>query len=199
MRNKKLRGYPFLKIGDNFNNFYKNYLPFELTQAQKRVLKEIRKDVLGNAQMNRLLQGDVGSGKTLVAFLCMIMAVDNGFQACIMKPTEIFGSTTHKTISEYTKNLKIEIGILTGSSTMKQRTELHKKLKSGEISILIGTHALLEDNVEFKNLGFVVIDEQHRFGVAQRSKLWKKNKYPPHILVMMFYSNSKNFIYDIIW
>ena len=184
MRNKKLRGYPFLKIGDNFNNFYKNYLPFELTQAQKRVLKEIRKDVLGNAQMNRLLQGDVGSGKTLVAFLCMIMAVDNGFQACIMAPTEILAQQHMKTISEYTKNLKIEIGILTGSSTMKQRTELHKKLKSGEISILIGTHALLEDNVEFKNLGFVVIDEQHRFGVAQRSKLWKKNKYPPHILVM---------------
>ena len=185
MRNKKLRGYPFLKIGDNFNNFYKNYLPFELTQAQKRVLKEIRKDVLGNAQMNRLLQGDVGSGKTLVAFLCMIMAVDNGFQACIMEaPTEILAQQHMQTISEYTKNLKIEIGILTGSSTMKQRTELHKKLKSGEISILIGTHALLEDNVEFKNLGFVVIDEQHRFGVAQRSKLWKKNKYPPHILVM---------------
>ena len=184
MRNKKLRGYPFLKIGDNFNNFYKNHLPFELTQAQKRVLKEIRKDVLGNAQMNRLLQGDVGSGKTLVAFLCMIMAVDNGFQACIMAPTEILAQQHMQTISEYTNNLKIEIGILTGSSTMKQRTELHKKLKSGEISILIGTHALLEDNVEFKNLGFVVIDEQHRFGVAQRSKLWKKNKYPPHILVM---------------
>ena len=184
MRNKKLRGYPFLKIGDNFNNFYKNHLPFELTQAQKRVLKEIRKDVLGNAQMNRLLQGDVGSGKTLVAFLCMIMAVDNGFQACIMAPTEILAQQHMQTISEYTNNLKIEIGILTGSSTMKQRAELHKKLKSGEISILIGTHALLEDNVEFKNLGFVVIDEQHRFGVAQRSKLWKKNKYPPHILVM---------------
>ena len=184
MRNKKLRGYPFLKIGDNFNNFYENYLPFELTQAQKRVLKEIRKDVRGNAQMNRLLQGDVGSGKTLVAFLCMIMAVDNGFQACIMAPTEILAQQHMQTISEYTNNLKIEIGILTGSSTMKKRTELHKKLKSGEISILIGTHALLEDNVEFKNLGFVVIDEQHRFGVAQRSKLWKKNKYPPHILVM---------------
>ena len=183
-RNKKLRGYPFGKIGDNFNNFYKNHLPFELTQAQKRVLKEIRKDVRGNAQMNRLLQGDVGSGKTLVAFLCMIMAVDNGFQACIMAPTEILAQQHMQTISEYTKNLKIEVGILTGSSTMKQRAELHKKLKSGEISILIGTHALLEDNVEFKNLGFVVIDEQHRFGVAQRSKLWKKNKYPPHILVM---------------
>ena len=184
MRNKKLRGYPFLKIGDNFNNFYKNHLPFELTQAQKRVLKEIRKDVRGNAQMNRLLQGDVGSGKTLVAFLCMIMAVDNGFQACIMAPTEILAQQHMQTISEYTINLKIEIGILTGSSTMKQRTELHKKLKSGEINILIGTHALLEDNVEFENLGFVIIDEQHRFGVAQRSKLWKKNKYPPHILVM---------------
>jgi len=183
-RNKKLRGYTFGKIGDNFNNFYKNHLPFELTQAQKRVLKEIRKDVRGNAQMNRLLQGDVGSGKTLVAFLCMIMAVDNGFQACIMAPTEILAQQHMQTISEYTNNLKIEIGILTGSSTMKQRAELHKKLKSGEISILIGTHALLEDNVEFKNLGFVVIDEQHRFGVAQRSKLWKKNKYPPHILVM---------------
>ncbi len=153
-------------------------------EAQKRVLKEIRKDVQGNAQMNRLLQGDVGSGKTLVAFLSMLMAVDNNFQACIMAPTEILAQQHMETISDFTKNMKLEIGILTGSSKTKQRRELHEKLESGEINILIGTHALLEDKVKFKNLGLVIIDEQHRFGVAQRSKLWKKNDYPPHVLVM---------------
>ena len=183
-RTKKLKGYPFPIIGDNFNEFYNNHLPFLLTGAQKRVLKEIRKDVQGNAQMNRLLQGDVGSGKTLVAFLSMLMAVDNGFQACIMAPTEILAQQHMVTISDLIEKMNIEVGILTGSSKTKQRIELHEKLENGEINILIGTHALLEDKVKFKNLAFVVIDEQHRFGVAQRAKLWKKNKFPPHMLVM---------------
>jgi len=184
IRIKKLKGYPFPIIGDNFNEFYKNYLPFELTGAQKRVLKEIRKDVQGNAQMNRLLQGDVGSGKTLVAFLSMLIAVDNGFQACIMAPTEILAQQHMQTIKEFTKKMNLEVEILTGSSKTKQRKELHEKLENGEINILIGTHALLEDKVQFENLGLVIIDEQHRFGVAQRSKLWKKNDFPPHVLVM---------------
>jgi len=184
IRIKKLKGYPFSVISTHFNEFYNNHLPFDLTEAQKRVLKEIRKDVQGNAQMNRLLQGDVGSGKTLVAFLSMLMAVDNNFQACIMAPTEILAQQHMETISDFTKNMKLEIGILTGSSKTKQRRELHEKLESGKINILIGTHALLEDKVKFKNLGLVIIDEQHRFGVAQRSKLWKKNDYPPHVLVM---------------
>ena len=184
IRTKKLKGYPFPIIGDNFNEFYNNHLPFELTGAQKRVLKEIRKDVQGNAQMNRLLQGDVGSGKTLVAFLSMLMAVDNGFQACIMAPTEILAQQHLVTILDFTKNMNLEVGILTGSSKVKERKELHDRLESGEINILIGTHALLEDKVLFENLGLVIIDEQHRFGVAQRSKLWKKNDFPPHMLVM---------------
>ena len=184
IRTKKLKGYPFPIIGDNFNEFYNSHLPFELTGAQKRVLKEIRKDVQGNAQMNRLLQGDVGSGKTLVAFLSMLMAVDNNFQACIMAPTEILAQQHLETLSEFTKDMNLEIGILTGSSKAKARKDLHEKLESGTLNLLIGTHALLEDNVVFKNLGLVVIDEQHRFGVAQRSKLWKKNEFPPHVLVM---------------
>ena len=184
IRTKKLKGYPFPIIGDNFNEFYNNHLPFELTGAQKNVLKEIRKDVQGNAQMNRLLQGDVGSGKTLVAFLSMLMAVDNNFQACIMAPTEILAQQHLETLSEFTKDMNLEIGILTGSSKAKERKDLHEKLENGTLNLLIGTHALLEDKVVFKNLGLVVIDEQHRFGVAQRSKLWKKNEFPPHVLVM---------------
>ena len=184
IRKKKLKGYPFPIIGDNFNEFYNNHLPFELTGAQKNVLKEIRKDVQGNAQMNRLLQGDVGSGKTLVAFLSMLMAVDNNFQACIMAPTEILAQQHLETLYEFTKDMRLEIGILTGSSKAKERKNLHEKLENGTLNLLIGTHALLEDKVVFKNLGLVVIDEQHRFGVAQRSKLWKKNEFPPHVLVM---------------
>tara|TARA_Y100001954_G_scaffold129396_1_gene138511 strand:- start:2716 stop:4815 length:2100 start_codon:yes stop_codon:yes gene_type:complete len=184
IRTQKIKGYPFPIIGDNFNSFYNNHLPFNLTEAQKRVLKEIRKDVQGNAQMNRLLQGDVGSGKTLVAFLCMLMAVDNGFQACIMAPTEILAQQHFETLSEYTKEMNLEIGILTGSSKSKERKVLHEKLENGTLNLLIGTHALLEEKVVFNNLGLVVIDEQHRFGVAQRSKLWKKNDFPPHVLVM---------------
>tara|TARA_B110000914_G_scaffold157033_1_gene138069 strand:- start:253 stop:2352 length:2100 start_codon:yes stop_codon:yes gene_type:complete len=184
IRTKRLKGYPFPKIDTHFNNFYNNHIPFELTGAQKRVLKEIRRDVQSEAQMNRLLQGDVGSGKTLVAFLSMLIAVDNGFQAAIMAPTEILARQHMDTISEYCKELDVKVGILTGSSKTKERKELHEKLESGELNILIGTHALIEDKVKFRNLGLVIIDEQHRFGVSQRSKLWKKNDFPPHMLVM---------------
>ena len=184
IRTKRLKGYPFPKIDLHFNNFYNNHIPFELTGAQKRVLKEIRRDVQSEAQMNRLLQGDVGSGKTLVAFLSMLIAVDNGFQAAIMAPTEILARQHMDTISEYCKELDVKVGILTGSSKTKERKELHEKLESGELNILIGTHALIEDKVKFRNLGLVIIDEQHRFGVSQRSKLWKKNDFPPHMLVM---------------
>ena len=184
IRKTKSKGYSFAEIGDFFNNYYNNYLDFPLTNAQKRVLKEIRKDVRGNQQMNRLLQGDVGSGKTIVAILSMLIAIDNGFQACIMAPTEILAQQHFKTISDELSKLDIEIDILTGSKKNKERRILLEKLEGGQINLLIGTHALLEDNVKFSNLGFVVIDEQHRFGVAQRAKLWKKNINPPHVLVM---------------
>jgi ATP-dependent DNA helicase RecG len=184
IRNNKFIGYSLSQLGDNFNNYYKDHLKFELTNAQKRVIKEIRLDVKGNKQMNRLLQGDVGSGKTIVALLSMLMAIDNGFQACIMAPTEILAQQHYETISNELAEMDININILTGSKKIKERRELLKELENGDIQLLVGTHALLEDKVEFNNLGFVVIDEQHRFGVAQRAKLWKKNKYPPHILVM---------------
>ena len=184
IRKTKSKGYSFAEIGDFFNNYYNNHLDFPLTNAQKRVLKEIRKDVRGNQQMNRLLQGDVGSGKTIVAILSMLIAIDNGFQACIMAPTEILAQQHFKTISDELSKLDIEIDILTGSKKTKERRILLEKLEGGQINLLIGTHALLEDNVKFSNLGFVVIDEQHRFGVAQRAKLWKKNINPPHVLVM---------------
>jgi ATP-dependent DNA helicase RecG len=183
-RNKKFKGYPFENLGEGFNDFYNKHLPFELTGAQKRVLKEIRNDVRNPQQMNRLLQGDVGSGKTLVALLSMLMAVDNGYQACLMAPTEILARQHFATISEYLQAQNIKVAILTGSTKTKERRILHEQLENGEIDILIGTHALIEDKVKFKNLAFVVIDEQHRFGVAQRAKLWKKNKFPPHMLVM---------------
>jgi len=183
-RSKKFKGYAFENLGEGFNDFYKKYLPFELTGAQKRVLKEIRNDVRNPQQMNRLLQGDVGSGKTLVALLSILMAVDNGYQACLMAPTEILARQHFTTISAYLKEQNIKVAILTGSTKTKERRVLHEQLENGEIDILIGTHALLEDKVKFQNLAFVVIDEQHRFGVAQRSKLWKKNKFPPHVLVM---------------
>ena len=183
-RNKKFKGYPFENLGDGFNEFYNKHLPFDLTGAQKRVLKEIRNDVRNPQQMNRLLQGDVGSGKTLVALLSMLMAVDNGYQACLMAPTEILARQHFTTISEYLEAQNIKVAILTGSSKTKERRVLHEQLENGEIDILIGTHALIEDKVKFQNLAFVVIDEQHRFGVAQRAKLWKKNKFPPHMLVM---------------
>jgi len=184
IRNKKFKGYPFENLGEGFNEFYNKHLPFELTGAQKRVLKEIRNDVRNPKQMNRLLQGDVGSGKTLVALLSMLMAVDNGYQACLMAPTEILARQHFATISEYLQAQNIKVAILTGSTKTKERRILHEQLENGEIDILIGTHALIEDKVKFQNLAFVVIDEQHRFGVAQRAKLWKKNKFPPHMLVM---------------
>jgi ATP-dependent DNA helicase RecG len=183
-RRQKCKGYNLDNLGEGFNDFYKKYLPFELTGAQKRVLKEIRNDVRNPQQMNRLLQGDVGSGKTLVALLSMLMAVDNGFQACLMAPTEILARQHFTTISTYLKEQEIKVAILTGSTKTKERMVLHDQLENGEIDLLIGTHALLEDKVKFKNLAFVVIDEQHRFGVAQRAKLWKKNEFPPHMLVM---------------
>lgn len=184
IRKHKIKGQAFKIVGENFNNFYQNHLPFELTNAQKRVLKEIRNDMGSNAQMNRLLQGDVGSGKTIVALMCMLMAKDNGFQSCLMAPTEILANQHFIGLTELAKDLDINIQILTGSSKTKERKLIHKALENGTLDILIGTHALLEDKVQFKNLGLAIIDEQHRFGVEQRSKLWKKNTIPPHILVM---------------
>ena len=183
-RKKKFKGFAFENLGKCFYEFYNNHIPFELTGAQKRVLKEIRNDVRKPQQMNRLLQGDVGSGKTLVALLSMLMAVDNGFQSCLMAPTEILARQHFETISIYLEKQDIKVAILTGSTKIKDRRTLHENLESGEIDLLIGTHALLEDKVVFQNLALVVIDEQHRFGVAQRAKLWKKNKFPPHVLVM---------------
>ena len=180
----KIKGFPFLQVGDYFNTFFKSHLPFELTNAQKRVLKEIRNDLGSNAQMNRLLQGDVGSGKTIVALMSMLIALDNGFQACLMAPTAILSVQHYNGLYQLCKNLNISIKLLTGSSNTLERREIHESLENGELQILIGTHALLEDTVKFKNLGLAIIDEQHRFGVAQRSKLWKKNISPPHILVM---------------
>ena len=184
IRKHKIKGFPFEIIGENFNNFYNNHLPFELTNAQKRVLKEIRNDLGSHAQMNRLLQGDVGSGKTIVALMCMLIAKDNGFQSCLMAPTEILANQHFNGITELAKELNINIRILTGSSKIAQRRIIHEELENGTLDIIIGTHALLEDKVQFKNLGFAVIDEQHRFGVEQRSKLWTKSQIPPHVLVM---------------
>ncbi|KAB1229681.1 ATP-dependent DNA helicase RecG [Chryseobacterium viscerum] len=177
-------GNPFPIIGDHFNDFYENYLPFELTNAQKRVLKEIRMDMKRPIQMNRLLQGDVGSGKTMVALLTMLIAMDNGFQSCLMAPTEILAQQHYNGIKELLEKTGINIRILTGSSKAAERRIIHEELENGTLSILVGTHAVLEDKVKFKNLGLAIIDEQHRFGVAQRAKLWAKNKIPPHILVM---------------
>ncbi len=183
-REHSYRGFVFSKVGENFNRFYTNHLPFELTNAQKRVIKEIRMDMGSGKQMNRLLQGDVGSGKTLVALMNMLISLDNGFQACLMAPTEILANQHYETISQLLKPLNLNVGILTGSKKTKARALLHQQLTSGELHILIGTHALFEDTVQFKNLGLVVIDEQHRFGVEQRGKMWKKNTQPPHVLIM---------------
>jgi ATP-dependent DNA helicase RecG len=184
-RENKFKGFKFEKVGFNFNTFYKNFLPFELTGAQKKVVKEIRKDVNRNIQMNRLLQGDVGSGKTLVALMTMLLAMDNGFQSCLMAPTEILARQHFQSVTKFLQGMNVEIGLLTGSTKASERKVLHSNLETGRVQILIGTHALIEDVVVFKNLGLVVIDEQHRFGVAQRAKLWQKNDLiPPHILVM---------------
>jgi ATP-dependent DNA helicase RecG len=184
VRKTRIKGYPFKSVGDYFNRFYKQHLPFELTTAQKRVLREIRRDVGSNAQMNRLLQGDVGSGKTIVAFMSMLIGLDNGFQACIMAPTEILSVQHYNSLLKWCNKLNISIFLLTGSTKASDRKIIHEKLQNGSLDILVGTHALLEDKVRFKNLGIAIIDEQHRFGVAQRSKLWKKNERPPHILIM---------------
>lgn len=181
---QKSKGVRMTEVGDAFNDFYKNHIPFELTGAQKRVLKEIRHDLNTGHHMNRLLQGDVGSGKTLVALLTMLLAIGNGFQSAIMAPTEILAIQHNESISELVAKLNVKVALLTGSTKKKDRVILHEQLRSGEIDILIGTHALLEDIVQFKNLGIVVIDEQHRFGVAQRARMWKKNELPPHVLIM---------------
>ena len=183
--NQKIyHGFRFGSIGEYFNTFYKNNLPFELTNAQKKVLKEIRTDVGSGKHMNRLLQGDVGSGKTIVALMTMLMALDNGFQACLMAPTEILAAQHFESISALLKGMNINVGLLTGSTKISVRRKIHEQLLSGEMHILLGTHALIEPKVQFKNLGMVVVDEQHRFGVEQRAKLWKKNTNPPHVLIM---------------
>ncbi len=183
-RKLKLRGIVFPTVGDCFNTFYKEYLPFELTGAQKRVIKEIRADMGSGRQMNRLLQGDVGSGKTLVALMAMLLAVDNHCQACIMAPTEILATQHYATIKAFLKDMDIKVALLTGSTKKKERSVLLPAIASGEVQIVIGTHALIEETVVFASLGLAIIDEQHRFGVEQRSRLWKKNTMVPHVLVM---------------
>ena len=184
LRSQKFKGIGFSNIGYYFNTFYKEHLPFDLTNAQKRVLKEIRAAVGSGKQMNRLLQGDVGSGKTLVALMSMLMSLDNGYQACMMAPTEILATQHYESLSQMLSGLDVSVELLTGSTKKKERERILSELKEGNVQILIGTHALIEDDVVFKNLGMAIIDEQHRFGVAQRAKLWAKNEYPPHVLIM---------------
>ncbi|MFO7940785.1 MAG: ATP-dependent DNA helicase RecG [Bacteroidales bacterium] len=184
LRNQKLNGYVFKHVGNAFTTFYHQQLPFELTGAQKRVLKEIRKDMGSGKQMNRLLQGDVGSGKTLVALMTMLLAVDNGFQACMMAPTEILATQHYESVTDMLKGMDVKVQLLTGSTRSAERKKMHTALLAGDIDILVGTHALIEDVVQFQQLGVAVIDEQHRFGVAQRARLWKKSQQPPHVLVM---------------
>ena len=181
---KKTQGFVFRKVSTHFNTFFNDYLPFQLTGAQKRVMKEIRKDMGSGLHMNRMLQGDVGSGKTLVALLSILIALDNGFQTCLMAPTEILATQHYNSIKEFVGQMGVEVALLTGSVKTAQRKIIHGKLEDGSLDILIGTHALIEDKVKFKNVGLAVIDEQHRFGVAQRAKLWRKNVQPPHVLVM---------------
>ncbi|HRY99764.1 MAG TPA: ATP-dependent DNA helicase RecG, partial [Bacteroidales bacterium] len=183
LRKEKSRGIVFPKVGEHFNAFY-SALPFPLTAAQKNVMREIRKDLGSGKQMNRLLQGDVGSGKTLVALMSMLIAIDNGCQACIMAPTEILAGQHFNTLRQFLQEIPVNIGLLTGSTRQAERRKLHSALEDGSLHILVGTHALLEDNVKFRQLGLVVIDEQHRFGVEQRARLWEKGDTPPHILVM---------------
>jgi ATP-dependent DNA helicase RecG len=183
-RTRKYKGFVFSSVGNFFNSFYYNNLPFSLTEAQKKVMKEIRRDLGSGKQMNRLLQGDVGSGKTLVALMSMLIAIDNGFQTCLMAPTEILANQHYETICKMVEGLGINVSLLTGSSKRSLRKNIDESLKDSSLNILIGTHALIEENVRFNNLGLVIIDEQHRFGVAQRARLWEKNLNPPHVLVM---------------
>ncbi len=184
VRSKRIKGHLFGLVGDHFNTFYNQHLPFELTDAQKRVIREIRADMGTGRQMNRLLQGDVGSGKTLVALMCMLIAIDNGYQTSLMAPTEILAQQHFATLNKFLGKMDLNINLLTGSTKTSQRKVIHEELKSGKLNLLIGTHALIEDTVQFNNLGMVVIDEQHRFGVAQRARLWQKSNIPPHVLVM---------------
>jgi ATP-dependent DNA helicase RecG len=183
-RKQKIKGHLFEKVGSYFNNFFRDHLVFELTEAQKRVIKEIRLDMGTGRQMNRLLQGDVGSGKTIVALLLMLIAIDNDYQACLVAPTEILAQQHYQSLSAQLKKINLTVALLTGSTTKKDRESIHQGLQNGELNILIGTHAVFEDTVQFKQLGLAIIDEQHRFGVAQRAKLWQKNEMPPHVLVM---------------
>jgi len=183
-RHKKFKGHVFQSVGSNFNDFFYDHLPFDLTGAQKRVVKEIRKDMGTGRQMNRLLQGDVGSGKTMVALMSMLIALDNGFQCCLMAPTEILANQHFSSIQKFLGEMKVNLKLLTGSTKKSDRAIIHEELLNGSLNILVGTHALLEDIVQFKSLGLVVIDEQHRFGVTQRARLWRKNYIPPHVLVM---------------
>lgn len=183
-RHRFSKGAVFGKVGNYFNTFYKKYLPFELTEAQKRVIKEVRTDTATGKQMNRLLQGDVGSGKTIVALLTMLIAADNGFQSCLMAPTEVLAQQHYKNISSLLANMPVEVGLLTGSAKAATRKSIQEKLSGGSLHILIGTHAVIEKDVQFKNLGLAIVDEQHKFGVAQRAMLWEKNNIPPHVLVM---------------
>ena len=183
-RHQSSRGVVFEKVGDFFNTFYNKYLPFELTGAQKRVLKEIRTDTARGRQMNRLLQGDVGSGKTIVALLSMLLAADNGFQSCLMAPTEILAQQHYHGLTELLKDMGVELALLTGSTKTAARKKIMQGLQDGSLHFVVGTHAVIEEKVQFHNLGFVVVDEQHRFGVAQRAKLWEKAVVPPHVLVM---------------
>jgi len=183
-RHKKFKGHVFSKVGDYFNDFFYNHLPFELTNAQKRVVREIRKDMGTGRQMNRLLQGDVGSGKTMVALMSMLIALDNGFQCCLMAPTEILANQHYVSILKFLGDMTVKVKLLTGSTKKGERAIIHSELLNGNLHLLIGTHALLEDIVQFESLGLVIIDEQHRFGVTQRAKLWRKNYIPPHVLVM---------------
>ena len=183
-RKKKIKGLVFKKVGDSFNSFFKNNLSFELTNAQKTVIKEIRKDLGSGRQMNRLLQGDVGSGKTIVGLMAILIAFDNGYQSCIMAPTEILAQQHFQSISKFLSNLDITVELLTGNTKKSHRDLINRNLKNGKLNILIGTHSIIEEKVNFLNLGLAIIDEQHRFGVAQRARLWKKNITPPHVLVM---------------
>ena len=184
LRQQQVRGHVFATVGTLFHTFYRDYLPFELTNAQKRVIREMRRDMGTGRQMNRLLQGDVGSGKTLVALMTMLIALDNGYQACLMAPTEILAEQHYSTFREMLGNMPVQVELLTGTVKGKRRTPIIEGTRTGKVQILIGTHAVLEETVAFQRLGLVVIDEQHRFGVAQRARLWQKNEVPPHVLVM---------------